>query len=281
MSTLSPLITLYDAGRGTPLALPPELAQLYGSLGFPPHPGRPYVISNFVTSLDGVVALKGAVRSSGGEISGFNKHDQMVMGVLRAAADAVVVGAGTLRSSPRHLWTAEYIYPPLAEAYRAIRNTLARPEPPLNVIVSGRGELDFSLPVFQSGAVPVLIVTTAGGARRIRAQRPPPAVQVAEVEGAERVSARDILNAVQRAIRADVILVEGGPQVMGDFFAERCLDELFLTLAPQVAGRDASIERPGLVAGRLLAPDNPRWGTLIGAKQAGSHLFLRYAWPEE
>ena len=126
-----------------------------------------------------------------------------------------------------------------------------------------------------------VVAFTAGGARRIRAQRPPPAVQVAEVEGAERVSARDILNAVQRAIRADVILVEGGPQVMGDFFAERSLDELFLTLAPQVAGRDASIERPGLVAGRLLAPDNPRWGTLIGAKQAGSHLFLRYAWPEE
>jgi riboflavin biosynthesis pyrimidine reductase len=281
MSALSPLVTLFDAGRGQPLSLPPELARLYGSLGFPPHPGRPYVISNFVTSLDGVVAFTGAGHSGGGEISGFNAHDQMVMGLLRAAADAVIVGAGTLRGSPRHLWTAEYIFPSLADAYHQVQSARARPEPPLNVIVTGHGELDFSLPVFLSGAVPVLVVTTAAGAKRISALRPPPAVQVATVTGTDRLKARDVLNAVEHAVRADVILVEGGPQLMSGFFAERCLDELFLTLAPQVAGRDDATERPGLVAGKILAPDDPRWGALVGVKQAGSHLFLRYAWESE
>lgn len=64
---------------------------------------------------------------------------------------------------------------------------------------------------------------------------------------------------------------------MGTFFAEQCLDELFLTLAPQVAGRDGSAERPGLVAGPRFAPEQPLWGTLAGVKPAGSHLFLRYA----
>jgi riboflavin biosynthesis pyrimidine reductase len=64
---------------------------------------------------------------------------------------------------------------------------------------------------------------------------------------------------------------------MGDFFAERCLDELFLTLAPQIAGRDGSIERPGLITGKRFAPEHPLWGTLIGVKRGGSHLFLRYA----
>ena len=64
---------------------------------------------------------------------------------------------------------------------------------------------------------------------------------------------------------------------MGDFFAEQCLDELFLTLAPQIAGRDVHSERPGLVMGRLFAPEHPLWGTLIGVKRGGSHLFLRYA----
>jgi riboflavin biosynthesis pyrimidine reductase len=49
-----------------------------------------------------------------------------------------------------------------------------------------------------------------------------------------------------------MILVEGGPLLMGDFFAERLLDELFLTLAPQIAGRDGSVERPGFVAGKRL-----------------------------
>ena len=64
---------------------------------------------------------------------------------------------------------------------------------------------------------------------------------------------------------------------MGDFFAERCLDELFLTLAPQVAGRDNGNERLGVVAGKLFAPDHPMWGTLVSVKRGGSHLFLRYA----
>jgi len=39
---------------------------------------------------------------------------------------------------------------------------------------------------------------------------------------------------------------------MGEFFAERCLDELFLTLSPQVAGRENSLERFGIVAEKSL-----------------------------
>ncbi len=55
------------------------------------------------------------------------------------------------------------------------------------------------------------------------------------------------------------------------------LDKQFLTLAPQVAGRDDQIERSGLVAGTGFAPERPVWGTLAGVKRGGSHLFLRYA----
>ena len=56
----------------------------------PRHAARPHVIGNFVTSLDGVVSLGIPGKAGGGEISGFNPHDRMVMGLLRAAADAVV-----------------------------------------------------------------------------------------------------------------------------------------------------------------------------------------------
>ena len=73
------------------------------------------------------------------------------------------------------------------------------------------------------------------------------------------------------------MLIEAGPRLMSDFFAERLLDELFLTLAPQVAGRDGGVERPGLVSGKLFAPDHPVWGTLVGLKRGGDHLLLRYA----
>jgi riboflavin biosynthesis pyrimidine reductase len=102
-------------------------------------------------------------------------------------------------------------------------------------------------------------------------------VQVEAVQQAGSISARSVLEAVSAVRQSDVILVEGGPQLIGDFFAERCLDELFLTLAPQLAGRDDSSERPGLIAGKRFAPEHPLWGTLVSVKRRGSHLFLRYS----
>ena len=281
MTALAPLESLYEGipAGGVDLPLPSQLQTLYGRLQFPPHPGRSYLISNFVTTLDGVVSLNAPGQSGGKEISGFNQHDRMVMGLLRAVADVVIVGAGTLRAAPDHLWTAPYIYPPLADSYQALRTSLGKAGPPLNVIVTARAEIDLGLRVFRSGEVPVLIVTTPPGAHHIREREVPPSVQIATIAGAERLSGRAILEAVghSRGGQNDVILVEGGPQLMGSLFAEQCLDELFLTLAPQVAGRDGSAERPGFVAGQRFAPEQPLWGALAGVKRAGSHLFLRYA----
>ena len=277
MSTLDPLEALYEVQQGADLPLPPTLASLYGRLQFPTHPDRPYVIGNFVTTLDGVVSLSVPGQSGGGEISGFNQHDRMVMGLLRAVADAVVVGAGTLRAVPQHRWTAEYVYPALVNEYQQLRSALGKLDPPLNVIVTASGAIDVNLPVFQSGEVPVLVVTTQAGAQRIHTHALPQTVQVVALKRAGTLSAQAILEAVSAVRQGEIILVEGGPQLMADFFAEQSLDELFLTLAPQVAGRDASVERPGLVAGKQFAPERPVWGTLVGVKRGGSHLFLRYA----
>jgi riboflavin biosynthesis pyrimidine reductase len=280
MDTLTPLDSLFELERGNVLPLPPELVTLYGLPHLLPHPDRPTILSNFVTTLDGVVALNEPGHTSGGgDISGFNQHDRMVMGLLRAISDAVIVGAGTLRSVPRHLWTAEYIYPPFAGSYQQLRTSLGKTEPPLNVIVSARGEVDLQLPVFRSGEVPVLLITTTHGAERIRAERLPPSMQVRVLQSMGSLNAQAILQTVRDIRRCDVILVEGGPQLMGDFFAEQALDELFLTLAPQIAGRDGQVERPGLVMGKRFAPAHPLWGTLISIKRSDSHLFLRYAYP--
>src|SRR5438309_6748790 len=142
LALLPPLETLYDVSRGSDpslplgqsLPLPPELTTLYGRLAFPLRSDRPFVMGNFVTTLDGVVSLGVPGQAGGGEISGFNQHDRMVMGLLRSAADAVIVGAGTLRSVPDHFWTAQYIYPPLARAYQTLRTSLGKSDPPLNVI---------------------------------------------------------------------------------------------------------------------------------------------------
>jgi riboflavin biosynthesis pyrimidine reductase len=277
MTALHPFETLFDVSRGTCLPLPSELLELYGGLALPLRDQPPYVMGNFVSTLDGVVSLNLPGQAGGGEISGFNPHDRMLMGLLRAVSDVVVVGAATLRASPCHIWTAEYIRPSLAEGYRALRAALGKPDPPLNVIVTARGEIDGGLPVFTSGEVPVLIVTTADGARRLHEAHLPKGVRI-EVGGENSaLTAYGVMETIGRVVRPGTILVEAGPRLMGDFLAEACLDELFLTLAPQVAGRDAPLERPGLVSGKVFAPEHPLWSELVGVKRGGSHLFLRYA----
>ncbi len=143
--------------------------------------------------------------------------------------------------------------------------------------MTAHGTVSLDLPVFQSGEVPVLLVTTTQGAECIREQPIPPSMQITPVHRAGVLSGHAIVQAVCEAHSCQVILVEGGPWLLGDFFAEQLLDELFLTLAPQIAGRDASTERPGLVEGHRFAPEHPLWGWLVSVKRAGSHLFLRYA----
>jgi len=277
---LAPLETLHEAKRGAVLPLPPGLARLYGRLRMPGARTRPHVFSNFATTLDGVVSLNVKGHKSGGDISGFSAQDRMVMGLLRAVADAVVVGAGTLAVDRNHLWTAEDIFPGFAGEYRALRAELGKRGPPLNAVVSGSGRLDLRLPLFASGKVPALIVTTAAGARELRKQRVPDSVEIRAVRSRRRsIRARSVLDEVSRASAGNLILVEGGPQLLGTFYAERLLDEQFLTLSPQLAGRDADVERISLVMGQAFAPRHPLWGTLSDLRRGGSHLFLRYSFP--
>jgi riboflavin biosynthesis pyrimidine reductase len=276
MSTLEPFDALHDAAPGEAVPLPPTLEGLYGPLRLPSRTGRPTTLANFVTTLDGVVSLGIPDHAGGGPISGDDPHDRMLMGLLRAVADAVVVGAGTLRAAPHHLWTADYVFPDLGPAYQELRASLGKSGPPLNVIVTARGELDLGLRVFASGEVPVLVVTTGRGAERLHREEVPPSVRIAAVRCAEVIGAGAILGAVSEVRPMEVVLVEGGPHLLGGFLAAGVLDELFLTLAPQIAGRGVGDTRPGLVAGQRFAPEHPLWSALVAVKRAGSHLFLRY-----
>lgn len=279
MSSLMPLTILYETKHGRALPLPPQIAHLYGRLRLPGAGQRPHIISNFVTTLDGVVSLNTRGHSGGGDISGSNRQDRMVMGLLCAIADVVIVGAGTLRAYPAHVWTAENIYPALADEYRQLRASLGKREPPLNVIVSASGKLDQRSPVFASGEVPALIVTTAAGAKRLHKQKSPDSLEIRAVRSQDAIRARSILSQIAKVRSSSLILVEGGPQLLADFYAQQVIDEQFLTLAPQIAGRDDASERPGLVMGHTFAPRHPLWGTLVDLRRGGSHLFLRYTFP--
>ncbi len=273
------LETLFEADLGQSLPLPAALEAVYGSLRFPLTANRPYVIGNFVTSLDGVVALNAPGRKGGGDIAGPAPQDHMVMGVLRALADAIVVGAGTLRDSPGHVWTPEHVCREFSAAYQELRAGLGKDAAPLNVIVTASGHLDLTHPVFRTAGVPVLVVTTEEGARSLATAPVELQVPVAVAANGNSVSAQSVLKAIATVRSVDTVLCEGGPHLIGEFLAESRLDELFLTLSPQIAGRDETVERPGLVSGRLFAPAAPLWGSLVGVKKWDSHLFLRYLLP--
>lgn len=275
---VTPLDTLLEMRRGRLLPLPRRLLRLYGPLRMPRPGARPHLFSNFVSTLDGVVSFNIKGHASGGDISGFSAQDRMVMGLLRAVADVIIIGSGTLGADSRHVWTAEAIFPELASEYRLLRARLGKREPLLNVIVSGSGAVDLSLPVFASGKVQALLVTTSSGARRLCTQRAPHSVEIrATGRRTGPIPPRDILAEVSRMGAGKLVLIEGGPHLLADFYAERLIDEQFLTLAPQVAGRNAGDERLSLVMGKTFKPGASRWGNLIDARRGGSLLFLRYA----
>ena len=143
---MTPIRTLVDRDQDKlKPGLPPGLKVLYdGDLHFQTAPAeRPFVFANFVSTLDGVVsyAIKG--QASGSSISGSDPADRFIMGLLRASADAIIVGARTvLETGPQSLWTAESIYPDAKHLYAEYRvNVLHKPPRPLLVVVSGSGKL--------------------------------------------------------------------------------------------------------------------------------------------
>lgn len=277
---ISPLKSLLGLERGTLLPLPPGLKRRYGVFRMAPTRARFHVYSNFVSSLDGIVSLQTPGHDGGGDISGFDSQDRMIMGLLRAISDVVIVGSGTLEADPRHVWTPEGICPEFAGDYRRLEKSLHKPAPALNVVVSASGQVNLRLPVFASGRVPAMVVTTTAGARRLLKQRLPDSVQIRAIRsGAREISAAAILGELRHVARGRRVLVEGGPRLLGTFYQERLIDEQFLSLAPQIAGRVAGDARLGLVMGKTFAPLHPLWGNLIDARRGKRLLFLRYSFP--
>jgi riboflavin biosynthesis pyrimidine reductase len=264
-------------------ALPQGLRELYdGDLHFPTPPAqRPFVIGNFVSTLDGVVSYKIKDHAGGSTISGSDPADRFIMGLLRAAADAVMVGARTVHDvSSTGLWIPEYTYPDAKHLYSEYRvNVLHKPEYPLVVIVSGSGRLELERAVFRTPGVHTLVITTSAGRdelTRAGAARLG-SVQIHAVDASDgSIAPRAILRLLFFQFRVRMLLHEGGPTLFGQFLAAEAVDELFMTMSPQIAGRQADAIRPALVQGVEFMPDCAPWFQLLSVKQKAEHLYLRY-----
>jgi riboflavin biosynthesis pyrimidine reductase len=265
--TLAPL-QLLDERPGLPqLDLPDELARLYGGgLGF----RGPSVFANFVETIDGVVAIPDIERSNA-IVSDESASDRFVMGLLRAVADVVVVGSGTMLASPKGTWRADRVYPPAADAYAELRRRLGKSEHPAVAIVTAGGSFDPTHPVLWSGAV---VLTTERAAADLRASVPP-ATEVVAVNAGDWVDPAGALAAL-RARGFELVLSEGGPTLFTSFVAAGLVDELFLTVSPLLAGR-SGVRRLSLADGAELLPKVRVAGDLLSIRRHESHLFLRYA----
>ncbi|HEX7345814.1 MAG TPA: dihydrofolate reductase family protein [Candidatus Limnocylindrales bacterium] len=274
-----PLQTVWEDDDRSPetrgSGMPIDLERRYGGpLTIPLRSDRPTVMANFVSTIDGIVALGTGQLSGGGPISGFHEPDRFVMGLLRALADVVVVGAGTLRGSDAHRWTPGHVHPASAASFGAWREAMGLSPVPRTVIVTAGGDIPTGHPGLADPGIPVVVATTPAGASRLASTDLGEHVAVRTVETRDALAAHDVLRLATED-GARVVLTEGGPHLLGSFVDADLLDELFLTVSPQLVGR-AGQERLGLVEGVSLAPEDGRWQHLVSVRRSTDHLFLRY-----
>lgn len=219
---------------------------------------RPRVLLNMVATVDGRATLGG----HSGPLSA--APDRALFHGLRSAADAVLVGAGTVR-------TERYGRIIRDPAQRRKRLERGLGEEPLACIVSGRMALDPQIPLLAEASARVVILTASA------ASLPAAAAQVEYVRAppAGLLDLGAALRELRERFAIRTLLCEGGPHLAAQLFAESLIDELFLTVSPKLAGGEPSGgEALRILAGAELDP--PVELELLGAMRSGSELFLRY-----
>lgn len=264
----SPLEVLAEVDGPPAGDLPETLRSWYGGpLAFT----EPRIVANFVATIDGVVAIPGLTQSNK-LISAGSEADRFVMGLLRAFADTVLVGSGTLRGSPRTVWTAGHAYPPGGSAFADLRSRRGRPPKPQLAVMTASGAVDGDHPGLRGGAV---VLTTERGAKALDA-RLPDGCEVVVLPGTTTVEPKAAVAALtERGHR--LILSEAGPRVFGSLLAAGLVDELFLTRSPLLAGRAADSPPLGLVEDAAFLPATHRHARLTSVRRHGEHLLLRYS----
>ena len=266
MNALEPLTVVYERDDLPQFELPPELRRLYGGdFGLQ----EPCLVANFVWTIDGVAAIP-SLRRSNRLIADASEADRFVMALLRASADAVLVGSGTLVGSPQARWHVDDPYPAAAELAE-LRRTPGRPAHPEVAIVTASGAVNPTHPAIRDGA---LVLTTERGAAKLadRLRDPTRAIVLPGGAGVDLDAAVTFLRS--RGHRR--ILSEGGPTLFGSLVAAGLVDELFLTLSPLLAGRSGAEAKLSLIENVDLLPARRIAGRLLSLRTHGDHLFLRY-----
>ncbi|MGI8595638.1 MAG: dihydrofolate reductase family protein [Solirubrobacteraceae bacterium] len=180
---------------------------------------RPYVVANMVASADGRATVAGRSGPLGGEA------DRQLFHALRASVDAVLAGTGTI--------AVEGYGRLVRDAARRERRAAAGLAPdPLAVIVTRSGDVPWDAPLFAAPEQRVMVYTGEAVEPPEEAAAQLEVVLVADGETTATAVLEDL--GARHGVRS--VLCEGGPLLLGALLRRKALDELFLTIAPLLAG---------------------------------------------
>lgn len=279
---------LFDRAEPSPVSDPAY--ELYGNLGFPEPPvDRPWTCANFVQSIDGIASFKGK-HATGGDISR-SEEDAWLMQLLRAHADALIMGVGTLLEETRtlpHLNEGRgSVYRVEDAGLRQLRRKLGRAREKV-IFVTASAWIDPSLfRVFDGDEVDAYILTTATGASRLSGKK----VSLLVVNDAEGgIDLKHAMQILRSELGINYLLCEGGPTLYGNMSRAGLIDEKFLTISPVEIGLIIPAEqepsqsekshpprqRPTTFTAPGFTPENAPWWRWMSCRRVGDHDFKRY-----
>jgi riboflavin biosynthesis pyrimidine reductase len=280
---------LFDNAEPSPFA--DDAFIPYGNFALPEPPAdRPWIYTNFVQSLDGIVSLLGKY-ASGAEISQ-SRADRWLMDLLRAHADAVIMGMNTLREEQRNRGPEsrgivfQAVEPDLLRLREKLGRTRQR-----NIFVTRALDLNLSqLKAFDGDVVDVAIVTSPAGAERLRALKTHPHVAIIAAGSGESVDLSAAVGELRTQLGIKYLLCEGGPTLYGTLARADLVDEKFVTVSPvetgQVvppeqerlpseAGREPLL-RPTVFGGPGFTRETMTHWTWLSCRKSGDHQFHRF-----
>lgn len=212
--------------------------------------GRPWVMLNFVASIDGAATIDGGSTELGDE------EDMAMFKELRAAADVVLVGARTVI-------VEDYRPLSLDESRRERRVARGQDPAPTLAIVSGTVSLDVEQRVFSNSDYKPLIITGPYA-------NPGRLANLGDAADVAILPDIDPQAIVERLSGAGIILLEGGPSLAGQFARAGLVDEFNLTVSPTLVGGES---KRITGADEIRPPYEMRLDRLVEGEKM---LFLRY-----
>jgi 5-amino-6-(5-phosphoribosylamino)uracil reductase len=224
-------------------------------------PARPYTIVSCAVSVDGCLDDASPERLI---LSGPEDLDEV--DELRAAADAILVGAGTIRADNPRLLIRD-------PARVARREGDGMPPHPLRVTLTATGNLEPGAHFFQGPGTPLVYVP----ARAARAARDNLGERAVVIDVGPELTLAAVLEDLCTERSMATVLIEGGSQILRETLAANLADELRLAIAPFFVG-DAAAPRFAPPARYPHDRANPM--TLLSVRQAGAVAVHHYRLPK-